>query len=94
MYLSFMLVSHNYILTLAKVRALKQLHSQKTKSLMQTIQKLEKEMKTMKAANREHRRTQQIKKLMVQVKEAELVTDELKRFCMERNCFDTDRVCD
>ena len=44
------------------------------------------------AENREHRRVKQIKKLMIDIKGAELVTDELKKLIMERDLFDKEQV--
>jgi chromosome segregation ATPase len=62
----------------AKIRALKDLHSQKIRSLMKSVEGYKKEIDMLKAENKEHRRTQQIKQLKNDVKDLEITIDVLK----------------
>ena len=62
----------------AKVIALQNLHSQKIRALMKSIDKYKKEVKQLSAQNRESSRSRQIQGLQSQLRGAELVCDLLK----------------
>ena len=62
----------------AKVIALQNLHSQKIRALMKSIDKYKREVKTLSSQNRESSRSRQIQGLQSQLRGAELVCDLLK----------------
>ena len=62
----------------AKVIALQNLHSQKIRALMKSIDKYKREVKTLSSQNRESSRSRQIQGLQSQLRGAELVCDMLK----------------
>ena len=66
----------------AKVRALQQLHNEKTRALMRSIDQLRRQVKQLKAQNKESHRTQLIKSLKSEKRDSELKVDVLKqRLC-------------
>ena len=68
----------------AKVRALQQLHNEKTKALMRSIDQLRRQVKTLKSQNKESNRTRLIKQLQSEKRDIELKVDVLKKqLCQE-----------
>ncbi|KAG1688140.1 hypothetical protein DVH05_004010 [Phytophthora capsici] len=68
----------------AKVGALKAVHEQKVRSLMQSINQLQRQLKGLKAQETEHRRSALIQDLREQQREQELIIDVLKQTLLEK----------
>ena len=78
----------------AKIRALSNLHSQKVRALMKSVNSLKGQIAVMKAQSKEHRRSSLITGLRDKVRESELVVDILKTELTGKTHMSTTEVND
>ena len=69
----------------AKINALNNLHAQKVRALMKSINSLKDQLALMKAQSKEHRRSNLITGMREKIREQELIVDVLKEELKKRN---------
>lgn len=75
-----------------RIRALSELHAQKVRSLMKSVNSLRGKVKELTRANKNHKRSAHIQALQTQVREHELVVDMLKQLLSDRTGMGRDEV--